>query len=70
MQNSYAFDLTLLWEKTNYGLEYWYEVYPECRSLENKNKHFKTHAEVTASTTLSNKKSKDGVYRIYNHATN
>lgn len=69
MQNNYAFDLTLLWEKTNYGLEYWYEVFPDCHSLENKNKHFKTHNEVTASTTLSNRKNKDGVYRIYNHAT-
>lgn len=69
MTNNYPFDLSTLWEKTELGLIYWHEVFPESRGLENKNKYFKSHNEKTASTTLSNKKSKDGLYKIYNHSS-
>jgi hypothetical protein len=61
--------LPLLWEATNHGLDYFHELFPQSVGLENKNKHFKTHHEQTPSSTLSNKKTKDGVYLLYNHAT-
>lgn len=68
MNQNQPYNLQLFWEKTNFGLDYFHEVFPESVGKENKSKHFKTHDEKTASTTLSNKKSSDGVYRIYNHA--
>jgi hypothetical protein len=69
MQNSnQPYNLDLLWDRTNYGLDFWLEIFPEAHGKVNNNKHFKTHKENTASTTLSNRKNKDGIYRIYNHA--
>lgn len=70
MQPNHTYNLDLLWQASNDGLDYFHEVYPESIGKENKNKHFKTHVEDSASTTLSNKnKNKTtGVYRIYNHA--
>lgn len=62
------YDLSKLWEVCNNGLDYFHEIYPESVGKENKNKHFKTHNEKTASSTLSNKGT-DGVYIVYNHAT-
>lgn len=69
MTENKPYDLQLLWDKTNYGLDYFHEVYPDSVGKENKNKHFKTHNENTPSSTLSNKKSTDGVYRVFNHST-
>lgn len=66
MKPNQPFDLNKLWEACNYGLDYFHEVYPESVGKENKSKHFKTHDEKTASTTLSNKP--NGIYKIYNHA--
>lgn len=68
MNNNRPYNLPLLWETTNNGLDYFHEVFPDSVGKENKSKFFKTHNENTPSTTLSNKKSKDGVFRIYNHA--
>lgn len=68
MENNYPYDIKLLWEVTNFGLDFWHETFPDSVGKENKSRHFKTHNEKTASTTLSNKGSKDGVYRIFNHA--
>lgn len=67
MNNNHPYDLSLLWEVTNGGLDFFHEVYPDSVGKENKNKHFKTHQERTPSSTLSNKP--DGIYRVYNHAT-
>lgn len=60
------YNLTLLWDACNFGLDYFHEVYPDSVGKENKNKHFSTHTEDTASTILSNKRSSDGIYSIYN----
>lgn len=67
MSLNQPYNLQNLWEKTNYGLDYFHEVFPDSVGKENKNKHFKTHQEKTPSSTLSNQP--DGIYRIYNHAT-
>lgn len=67
MNLDHKFNLQLLWDATNYGLDFWHEEFPESIGKENKNKHFKSHTENTASTTLSNK-TKSGVYAIYNHS--
>ena len=67
MNLDHKFDLQLLWDATNYGLDFWHEIYPESIGKENKSKHFKSHTENTASTTLSNK-TKSKVYAIYNHS--
>lgn len=69
MKENHTFNLSLLWDASNGGLSYFHEVYPESIGKENRSKHFKTHKETTASTTLSNKKSKDNKYILYNHAT-
>lgn len=63
------YNLQLLWDATNNGLDYWHEVFPESKGLENKNKHFKTHTENTPSTTLYNKGIEDNVFVIYNHSS-
>ena len=68
MNTNQPFDLQLLWEKTNFGLDYFHEVYPDSIGKENKNKHFKTHSENTASSTLSNKNNTRGLYCVYNHS--
>lgn len=68
MNSNNQFDLQLLWDKTNYGLDFWHEVFPESVGKENKSKHFKTHHENTASTRLSNK-TKSKVYCIFNHSS-
>lgn len=66
------YNLQLLWDVSDYGLTYFHEVYPDSVGKENKSKHFKSHNEETASSTLSNKKGKEnntGVYVVYNHST-
>lgn len=67
--SNYPYDLNLLWDCTNFGLDFWHELFPDSIGKENKKKHFKTHDENTASTTLSNKLGTDNVYVIYNHAS-
>ena len=69
MQDNQPYNQELLWEVTNYGLEYWHEVFPDSVGKENKNKHFKTHNENTASTTLYNKGIEGGIYIVYNHSS-
>jgi hypothetical protein len=67
------FDIQLLWDRTQYGLEYFHEIYPDSIGKENKSKHFfcdDLHREKTPSFTLTNKgKSSNNVFRIHNHAT-
>lgn len=69
MSDNKPYNLQLLWEATNGGLDYFFEVYPDAVGKENKSKHFKTHNENTPSSTIGNKKSKEGVYTVYNHAS-
>lgn len=67
--SNFPYDINKLWEVTDYGLKFWHEEFPASIGLENKSKHFKTHNENTASTTLTNKLGKTGVYVIYNHSS-
>jgi hypothetical protein len=68
MIDNKPYNLDLLWEACNFGLDYFHEVYPESVGKENRKKHFKTHDEKSASTTLSNASS-DGFYKTFNHSS-
>ena len=66
MSDNKTYDLDLLWNACNHGLDYFHEVYPHSQGCENKNKFFKIDDENTASIKLGNK-TKSGVYQIYDY---